>query len=234
MNREFLFECYDSDKGRILQKYETDFLRHAINVSYRQTILQIGGLGFEQDFIDASLYKRYFIVDSNTSFAHPDIKTIHSLLDLLPVQSESIDLVIMPHSLEFELDQHQALREIERVLKPEAVLLLINFNPWSHWVRYRHLFHVGKIDPIMKTLIRRSKIIDWLKLLNFENEIVAGFRFRSSGKYSKRLQKSPFIVSYAVKAIKRRYNIIPLTPAKAFKLKFALAGGMERRPSFKQ
>src|SRR5271169_1738456 len=37
----------------------------------------------------------------------------------LPLATSSIDLVVMPHVLEFADDPHQILREVERVLMPE-------------------------------------------------------------------------------------------------------------------
>jgi len=38
----------------------------------------------------------------------------------LPFASQSIDLVVLPHVLEFACDPHQVLREVDRVLRPEG------------------------------------------------------------------------------------------------------------------
>ena len=38
----------------------------------------------------------------------------------LPLASQSVDLVVLPHVLEFGADPHQILREAERVLMPEG------------------------------------------------------------------------------------------------------------------
>jgi SAM-dependent methyltransferase len=194
----------------------------------------MGGLGCEQTFIDGSLYQRYIVIDSGDNPPNAEFKTIHSKFSCLPIQSESVDMVIMPHSLEFEDDQHQALREIDRVLKPEAILIIINFNPWSYWVRYRFLLAYAKSDPLMKAFIRRSKIIDWLKLLNFEIGGGAEFSFKAAGNQYRRNTKSPMVISYAVRALKRRYHIIPLTQAKTFKTRLSLAGAIETNRSLKK
>ncbi len=224
MKRRFLSECYHSAKGQVLLQQEADFLQRSITVSCKQTILQIGGLGWEHKFIDGSLYQRFVVVDPGDFQASGDVKMILSELSVLPVFSSSVDMVIMPHSLEFEVNQHQALREIERILKPEGKLIIVNFNPWSYWVRYHYLLAYGREDPLMRHFIRRSKMLDWLQLLNFEVGSVVGFKLKASGLYSRRYKRSPVVISYAVKAIKRRYNIIPLTPVRAISPKFAMAG----------
>src|SRR5690606_23939020 len=56
----------------------------------------------------------------------------------LPFASQSIDLLVLPHSLELSPEPHRLLREAERVLVPEGKLLVTCFNPYSLWgVRQR-------------------------------------------------------------------------------------------------
>ncbi len=86
----------------------------------------------------------------------------------LPFASQSLDLVVMPHVLEFAAEPHQVLREVERVLIPEGQLIICGFNPASLWgVRQA----VGKIArshylPIAGEFISMPRMKDWLKLLN--------------------------------------------------------------------
>ena len=49
------------------------------------------------------------------------------LLDL-PFEAQSVDLLVMPHTLEFTSDPHRLLREAERVLMPEGQLIILGFN----------------------------------------------------------------------------------------------------------
>ena len=49
----------------------------------------------------------------------------------LPFDSASIDLVVLPHVLEFSPQPHQVLREVERVLVPEGSVVVNGFNPYS-------------------------------------------------------------------------------------------------------
>ena len=92
----------------------------------------------------------------------------------LPIDTHSIDIVIMPHTLEFEGDPHQVLREAARVLKPEGIILLMGFNPWAFWHVPRFLPQVLQKTPWNGRFISRRRIADWLKLLNFEIEVNEG------------------------------------------------------------
>jgi len=56
-------------------------------------------------------------------------------VELLPFASQSMDLVVIPHTLEFAANPHQVLREVERILMPEGHLIVSGFNPRSLWGR---------------------------------------------------------------------------------------------------
>ncbi|MCQ4062135.1 class I SAM-dependent methyltransferase, partial [Klebsiella pneumoniae] len=51
----------------------------------------------------------------------------------LPFESQSLDMIVLPHVLEFSEDPHQLLREVERVLMPEGRVVITGFNPMSLW-----------------------------------------------------------------------------------------------------
>jgi len=88
----------------------------------------------------------------------------------LPFASQSIDLVVMPHVLEFADEPHQVLREVDRVLVPEGQVVITGFNPASLWGARQSLCRVGAAPflPPAGQLIRLPRIKDWLKLLSFE------------------------------------------------------------------
>jgi len=71
----------------------------------------------------------------------------------------------------------------------------------------------------------RFKILDWLKLLGFEAEVVAGFNSGVVQLNPRELEKaknSLVVTAYGVKAIKRRYNLIPLERVKEQSPRFAI------------
>lgn len=138
-------------------------------------------------------------------------------------------MIIIPHLLEFDTHRFQTMREVERVLKPEGLLVVLNFNPWSFWVRYQFLWDKKMADSWGGHFISRSRIMDWLKLLNFEVTVSSEFNLDSiSSKQGKLISygQSFFSTAYAVKAIKRRYNIIPLTPVKNANPRVALINSL--------
>lgn len=89
----------------------------------------------------------------------------------LPIASNSADLVLLPHVLEFSENPHQILREVARVLRPEAQVMIACFNPWGLW-GFRRIFNAGAHYPWRGRFINLPRLKDWLALLGFE--IVAG------------------------------------------------------------
>lgn len=88
----------------------------------------------------------------------------------LPFASSSIDLIVLPHVLEFAKEPHQVLREVERVLIPEGQVIISGFNPYSLWGA-RQL--AGRLTesyflPEEGEFISPTRLKDWLKLLNME------------------------------------------------------------------
>ncbi|HEY9065610.1 MAG TPA: methyltransferase domain-containing protein, partial [Burkholderiaceae bacterium] len=58
---------------------------------------------------------------------------LHCDFDALPFDTNSLDLVVLPHALELARDPHLALREVDRVLRPEGRVVIVGFNPGSLW-----------------------------------------------------------------------------------------------------
>lgn len=93
----------------------------------------------------------------------------HNLAEL-PYASQSLDLVVLPHGLEFSSEPHQLLREVERVLIAEGQLILCGFNPVSLWgVRqFSGRLSGAPFLPLDGEFISMPRLKDWLKLLNME------------------------------------------------------------------
>lgn len=88
----------------------------------------------------------------------------------LPFATQSLDLVVLPHVLEFSAEPHQVLREVERVLIPEGQVIICGFNPISLWGMRQA---AGRLTgacflPQHGEFIRLPRLKDWLKLLNME------------------------------------------------------------------
>lgn len=86
----------------------------------------------------------------------------------LPFASNSIDLVVMPHVLEFHDNPHQILREVDRILIPDGQLVVTGFNPISLWGLRRRLPNCSRDFPMNGDYISVLRLKDWLQLLSFE------------------------------------------------------------------
>jgi len=108
----------------------------------------------------------------------PDLPALHCEFDALPLPDSSIDLVVLPHSLELARDPHQTLREVERVLVPEGRVVIAGFNPTSLWGLRQRLGQArrgigfgrdkGLFLPRAGDFIGYWRARDWLRLLGFE------------------------------------------------------------------
>lgn len=89
-------------------------------------------------------------------------------LTALPLEKESIDWIALPFVLEYCSDPHQVLREADRALRTDGCLFLTLNNPFA-------LHNLARIMPLARQqapwrgrLFSRSRIEDWLALLNYE------------------------------------------------------------------
>jgi SAM-dependent methyltransferase len=86
----------------------------------------------------------------------------------LPFCADTLDAIILPHTLEHCREPHQVLREVDRCLVPEGHVLILGFNPISWWglwglaARWRHPtpWRLHGIGP--------GRLRDWLSLLGFD------------------------------------------------------------------
>lgn len=151
---------------------------------------------------------------------HAKVRLCH---DELPFDSESMDLLVLPHVLEFAEHPHHILREVERVLMPEGNLIISGFNPFSLWGLRRKLG--SKQDyPWCGEFIALKRLKDWLSLLGF---VVVGGRFTAYAPpfhYAATLERCQFMEAagdrwwavsggvYFLHAVKRVPGIRPIQP----------------------
>ena len=86
---------------------------------------------------------------------------------MIPLATHSVDVLVLPHVLEFAENPHQVLREAERILVPEGHLLLSGFNPFSLW-GMRRVLGRRRGYPWNGKFISLRRMKDWLALLGLE------------------------------------------------------------------
>lgn len=100
--------------------------------------------------------------------ARPGNAEVRANAEALPFATASLDLVLLPHVLEFSPNPHQVLREVERVLVPEGSVIISGFNPFSLWGVRRLLARGNSAFPWRGQYLSVRRTKDWLALLGFE------------------------------------------------------------------
>ncbi|ORU94238.1 MAG: methyltransferase type 11 [Cycloclasticus sp. symbiont of Bathymodiolus heckerae] len=164
---------FETPIGEVYKHAESALLSQKLSENFRSEVLQLDFIGWEDEFHQAMRFAHYTILD-NTLSDQTKYTRVAGEAEDLPIDTHSIDIVIIPHTLEFEDNPHQVLREVNRVLKPEGIVLLMGFNPWAFWHLPRFFPKAKGKTPWNGRFISRYRVIDWLKLLNFQIEVSEG------------------------------------------------------------
>lgn len=150
---------YESDLGRYVLERELEWFDAVTSDLFGFHALQVGGCGI--DFLRANRMPQRFC-------AGPEAGGLRCQSEHLPIASQSLDLLVLPHVLEFSPHPHQVLREAERVLRPDGRLLIAGFNPLSLWGLRRVAGSKDAMGPWDGRFIHLARLKDWLALLGFE------------------------------------------------------------------
>ncbi|HLF22911.1 MAG TPA: class I SAM-dependent methyltransferase, partial [Burkholderiales bacterium] len=93
---------------------------------------------------------------------------VRAAVDELPFDERSVDLVLLPHTLDFSDDPHPVLREVSRVLRPDGHAVILGFNPMSLWGLRRLATRRPRPVPWCAHFFWLARVKDWLALLDFE------------------------------------------------------------------
>ena len=229
-----LTSWYGTEQGRYVLRWEQTQIDVAVTDVFGFHALQLGLPGF--DFLRESRIPLRMVTAltaptrSPTQSQPPQSQPPqppHLLCETqaLPLASQSMDLVLLPHVLEFSSQPHAILREAERVLRPEGQIVITGFNPLSLWGLRRALPSAQSQMPFQGQFIGLHRLKDWLTLLGLE---LNGGRF---GCYAPPfanatwLRRAAFMEKagdrwwpiagavYAVRAIKRVVGARMVTPA---------------------
>lgn len=207
----------ESPPGQYVREWEQARFDSAVADLFGFHALQLGDAG-----IDALRNNR---MPHRFRAMRSDERTGSTVVDLvvgryaeLPIATESLDLVVLPHVLEFAVDPHRMLREVDRVLRPEGRLVLSGFNPVSLWGMRQwsaRAFAGDAFVPRVGTFIALPRLRDWFKLLDFEFDSGRYGCYRPPCRTRKWLDRSRFLEQagdrwwpicgavYVVSAIKR-------------------------------
>jgi len=153
------------DLGVNLLETEKEYLSHKLVEQYGKHILLIG-VPHQYELMKQSTISNQVLLTSIIN-RHKHKNCIESEYYKLPIIPGSIDLVIVPHTFEFIDNPHQLLIEACRVVKPEGLIIIFGFNPFSFWGLKKWSVK-SKNMPWQGSFIYSNKIKNWLKLADFE------------------------------------------------------------------
>lgn len=137
-------------------------------------ILQVGDL-YSRPLLQASRIGHQIVLDP---MSHSPAAGLIARADALPVEACALDVVVLPHVLEFETDPHRVLREVERVLIADGHLLLFGFNPWSFYGLWRLATGWRGEAPWHGRFLEAGRVREWLAVLGFGIERAGRVSFR--------------------------------------------------------
>lgn len=223
--------------GQCLVDSEKTELEERVAQFFGFELLQIGDWGALQSVRAKALTRNAVLVSAKVSSG----VQIVSEASHLAIASDTIDGVILPHTLEFDEEPHRVLREAERILSGEGKLAILGFNPYSFWGA-RRLFGTRRFLPGVKHMLSRRRICDWLTLLGFELTETRNFFYRLPINNQRVLDGSAVCERvgarlggfmsgvYLIMAKKRVYSAVPPRLARRSK-KAAVVGGLVKPTS---
>jgi len=206
---------YETALGQYLLDDEKDLLEDCLPRRFGYHLLQIGCSNLDMTGSSPIGHKITVIREPGK-----EESGIVARGEALPLANDSVDLVLLHHSLDFAEYQHQLLREVSRVLIAGGCVVVLGFNPYSIWgIRTR--MPGRKKSPWQGRLLSTSRVKDWLKLLDFQVEQVryAAYALPINSpaviRYSGLLESAAKRVNWptgGVYMISAKKQVLPLTP----------------------
>lgn len=212
---------FNTPLGQRLLNEETAVLQQILPNLFGYHLLQIGNIG-QGCLFESSLIRHPCILNDLIDHPIQKFSNVYGLADALPFAQDSIDVVLLPHILEFAENPHDVLREVERVLIPEGYVVILGFNPFSFWGLRSQLG--GRTAPWCGNFVSLLRLKDWLSLLGFQvlqqHTLFFALPFNNDSlkKYTVILEKlalrwaSNLGAVYVVLAKKRVAHLTPMKP----------------------
>ncbi|MDG2376002.1 MAG: methyltransferase domain-containing protein [Woeseiaceae bacterium] len=172
--------------GQVLLSQESRLIEEAFDGLFGEQCLQLGYWGDSNTFVRFARTQRAAIIGDRAPAEAGDVRIAVGRLHRLPVESASVDVVFLPHTLDYSDERsHAILREVDRVLTPHGHLVVLGFKPGGLW-SLRSLVPGAGLPPGAGSLISDRQLSDWLQLLDMRIQSVTRYFFRWSLPGNKR------------------------------------------------
>jgi len=209
-------DWFEGPLGSRVLREEAALARLALDNVFGFELLQVGAWGRAHPLLDGARTQHTTLVAPEPA---PGV-TLCAPLDTLPFSSDSIDGILLPHTLELVEDPYAVLREAERILTAEGCLMICGFNPFSGWGARRafgRLFGRPPFPPRTRRMLSERRLRDWVALLGLDVDGVYGYLGSlplMGGSHAAEFQASaPWVAgAYLLKARKRVSTLTLVRP----------------------
>lgn len=221
--RHGLHEWFARTPGRLVLEAQAEHIAQLLPDLFGYHVVQVGRVG-PVNLLEHSRILHRVLVDIDGEDLTKSHASLRAGADGLPLATDSVDVLLLPHVLEFEDRPHDALREAHRVLVPEGNLLISGFNPWSMMGLGQIVRRRARSAPWRGRFIGINRIKDWMSVLGLEVSSVHTCFFRppfARDGLMNRLQALevagrrawPYLAGcYVVAARKRVIRLTPIRP----------------------
>lgn len=140
-SQEIMQDWYKHPPGSLILSYENEEATRILKTIRGKYLIQMGG----EETLAHSIGSPILYHIQLTSEATDNLLSIQMNGYELPLLSDSIDVFVLVHVLEFINYPIKLIEEIFRVLKPEGRVFIFGFNPWSLW-GLKRLFKRGGLQ----------------------------------------------------------------------------------------
>lgn len=235
---QMLGQWYQTQLGSKVEATEKELLHMMLSNLFGYQLLHVGSVE-QVDFLANSRISHRMVMDICNNTLASTNSCFYGQPQAMPVCTDSLDVVLLPHILEFSEQPHSVLREVERTLVPEGHAVILGFNPFSLWSLWRWLIGWRGKVPWCGHFISTTRIKDWLSLLGFDVIERRYYFFRPPCQQQTLLRKLRFLErfgqrfwpilggGYVMLARKRVTTLTPIRPRWQPRRKLVTAGLVE-------
>lgn len=154
--------------GQSMLKAEQAQVTRLIANCFGYHLVQLGGI--HQGFFFNKSPICHKVRLSPEQYSHFPGPSIRGDFNELPLASASVDVIVLPHILEFSQDPERVLSEAYRALIPEGKLIIVGFNPYSTWGVFKFGFKQSLQVVANARFYSAYRVTTWLNKLGVEIE----------------------------------------------------------------
>jgi len=155
-------EWFESPLGQRFIADEQAVVATLLDTVFGEHLVQIGQWHAPETFLAHARTQKKTLIDWRRGTA-ADVLMQPNRLAIAP---DSVDAVILPHTLELVASPHALLREVGRILRADGHLIALSFDASGFW-GMRNLLSRRGYPRGRKQVIREGRLRDWLELLSF-------------------------------------------------------------------